>query len=58
MKLWECNYKLYSKCCDSYTYESDSWWSSTPPTVSTQQNFWDVIFPGNYTVSEFTYKAA
>lgn len=56
MKLWRIDYtrtdQWGSKRC------VDFWWSTSPITISTPQHYWDVIFPGNYTISEFTCSLA
>lgn len=54
MLLWECTYTLTDK------YGSETWveyyWSVHEPTATTPQHRWDVVFPGNYTVSNFSAK--
>lgn len=51
MKLWECRYNLD---CKYWMDKSvDYWFSTTKPGIETQQRFWDKIFPGFYTVSDF-----
>lgn len=50
MRLWKVVYML--DCPYTGTQEhTDKWWSTTPPTITTPQHLWDVIFPGNYTVT-------
>jgi len=49
--LWECNFTLTNEYfidkCRHY------WWSTTPPTLELEQQYWNKINPSNI-VSEFS----
>ena len=55
MVLWECQYTL---TCRLWVDKSvDYWLGINPPTQKTQQNHWDKIHPGFFTVSDFVADA-
>lgn len=50
MKLWQLTYNLTDSHCT--TRWIDYWWSTDQPTITTPQHYWNMIFPGNYAVSD------
>jgi hypothetical protein len=52
MKLWQINFtkdgKYFRDRCVSFV------WSTSVPTIKTARHYWDTLFPGKYTISDFS----